>query len=88
MRVGTTPVANVPVREGTYVDMVIFQIQDLLFPMVACEFPIVAISDSDDGLTEATDATSGATAPIDACRRRNGRLGAASMTATFGAERR
>jgi hypothetical protein len=70
---GTNPVANLPVRERTDVDMVIFQIQELLFPVVACEFPVVVISDSDDGFTEATDAASGAAAPIDACRRRNGR---------------
>jgi hypothetical protein len=88
VREGTIPVAGVPLREVIDADMVIFQIQDFLFPVIACESPVVAISDSDDGLTEATDAASGATAPIDACRRRNGRLGATGMTATFGAERR
>ena len=85
---GTDTVANVPVREGAYVDVVFFQIQDFLFSVVACEFPVVAISNPDDGLAEATDAASGATAPIDACRRRSGRFGAAGVTATCGAERR
>jgi hypothetical protein len=87
-RAGTGTVANVPAREGTDVDVVVFQVQDLLSLVVACEFPVVAISDPDDWLADATNAASGTTAPIDACRRRNGRLGAAGVTGTFGAERR
>ena len=56
--------------------------------MVTGKSPAAAVPDAGDGFAEATDAASVAATPIDACRRRDRRLGAAGVSATVTAERR
>jgi hypothetical protein len=84
--------ARLPLSVGADVDIVTFQIQGLILPLlflvVTCEFPTVALPYAGDGLAEATDATSGTATAVDACRRGDGRLGAAGVSARAAAERR
>lgn len=80
--------SNLPSSKSADIDVAVFQIQDLLLSVVTCKSPAAAIPDADDGFAEATDAASVAATPIDACRRRDRRLGAAGVSATVTAERR